>query len=584
MKHLRCRFCPGVIGILAILTLLYDVGFEQSEFMDSLISTFYLFFLLFIVIGIPIRYILSFPKKQRLVIWITDLLFWGVCLLVIINRIVYSVSEAVLIPGMVLKIWLVPLFIINLIREVSRVDRLFKNRKINPALLFAGSFFLLCLTGSLLLMMPKANHAGISFTDAFFTSTSAVCVTGLVVVDTGSHFTPFGQVLILILIQLGGIGIMTFTSVFVFFFKGGTSFQNLIIMGDLASENKFANVFNTLLKIVVFTLLIEAAGAVLIYFNLTDPGLSVPGGRLFFSVFHSISAFCNAGFSNLSQSLSDIHFRFNYPLHLVIALLIILGGLGFPVAINIYSYLKNWIKQWMPKTKAKQLIYSPARIISLNTRIVAVTSLVLVLAGTLSFYLLEFNNTLSEHQGIGKLVTAFFGAVTPRTAGFNSVDTGNLHLPTIALVIVLMWIGASPASTGGGIKTSTIALAVLNVMSIVRGRSRINFYRREISSLSVNRAFAIIVLSLLVIGSSAFLLTLTEPGKAFSDLIFEVVSAFSTVGLSTGITADLTPAGKYVIILTMFVGRVGTLTLLVAFFRNPRTSLFKFPSEGVLIN
>jgi len=575
---------PLINGLLAVLTLLFDVGFEQGGPLVYILDHLYLLYLLVIVLSVPFRYILITPENQKFRVWAIDAVLWCFYVLIFICRIFIVFKDRILLHPLELKIWLVPVFTIYLIRELSRFAFWSKNKKINPAFLFVVSFFTLIMAGTLLLLMPRATHSGIGLTNAIFTSTSAVCVTGLTVVDTGTYFTRFGQTIILILIQLGGLGIMTFTSFFVFFFKGGASYQSIILIGNLTSEGKIARVFNTLLKILIFTISFEAAGMVLIYFSLGESAAMFTGNRLFFSVFHAISAFCNAGFSTLSQSFFDINFRFNYTLHLVIALLFIIGGLGFPVIINLYSYLKHLVINKMIKPGRKRKPVYLAHIINLNTRIVVLTSLLLTGAGTIAFLLLEYNHTLSEHHGIGKLAAAFFSAVTPRTAGFNTVNTGNLQFPTLVMVIMLMWIGASPASTGGGIKTSTFALSALNALSLIRGRSRVEFFRREIPGSSLNRASAFVILSLMVIGLTVFVLLLSDPQKAFSDIVFEVVSAFSTVGLSRGITGDLSVPGKYMIIVTMFTGRVGTLTLLVAFFRKLKSMKYRYPSEEILIN
>ncbi|MBN1925980.1 MAG: ATPase, partial [Prolixibacteraceae bacterium] len=225
-----------------------------------------------------------------------------------------------------------------------------------------------------------------------------------------------------------------------------------------------------------------------------------------------------------------------------------------------------------------------AHAFSLNTKLVLYTTLILLIIGTVMFYSLEYRNTLAEHKGIGKLITAFVGAATPRTAGFNTVDTSAISIPTAMFIILLMWIGASPASTGGGIKTSTFALAILNTVSLVRGKDKVELNRRQIPEISIRRSYAFMFLALFFIGMATFLLFKSEPEKKASDLIFEVFSAFSTVGLSRGITDDLSITGKYIITLTMFIGRIGALTFLSSFMRKSTGKLFKYPTEGILIN
>jgi Trk-type K+ transport system membrane component len=306
--------------------------------------------------------------------------------------------------------------------------------------------------------------------------------------------------------------------------------------------------------------------------------------NVFFAVFHSISAFCNAGFSTLSNSFYDIGYRFNYSLHFVIAMLFIVGGLGFPVIINLYSWAKHYfVNRLLRLNKRREVLYK-AHVISLNTKLVLYTTIVLLITGTLFFLVLENNNTLAEHHGIGKLITAFFGAATPRTAGFNTIDTSLIGLPTLMFIVFLMWIGASPASTGGGIKTSTFTLALLNAFSLAKGKKRMEINKREIPEISINRSFAFVFLSLIFIGSMTFLLLIIEPEKIATDIIFEVVSAFSTVGLSRGITGDLSSVGKFLIVLTMFIGRIGALTFLTSLIKQTKEKLNQYPTENILIN
>jgi len=307
------------------------------------------------------------------------------------------------------------------------------------------------------------------------------------------------------------------------------------------------------------------------------PGL---GDRIFFSMFHSVSGFCNAGFSTLTNNFYELGYRFNYPLHLTVAFLIIIGGIGFPIMFNFAKYLKYIFRHQIFK---KNHIHSPW-IININTRIVLVTTLVLLVVGTGLIYIFEYNNTLAEHGAFGKIVTAFFGAVTPRTAGFSSVDYSKLHMSTVLLLYVLMWIGASPASTGGGIKTTTLVISVLNAIGLARGKDRIECYGREISDSSIRRAYAQILFSLFAIMMSVFLVTYFDPLLDFKSIVFECISAFGTVGLSLGITAKLSAASKLVITITMFVGRISLLTILASFLKQVKFMKYKYPSEDLTIN
>jgi Trk-type K+ transport system membrane component len=271
-------------------------------------------------------------------------------------------------------------------------------------------------------------------------------------------------------------------------------------------------------------------------------------------------------------------------LHLIISFLIILGGLGFPIVFNLFRYLKlKVITAFLFLLRRKNTITTP-RLININTRIVLITSFVLTVLGAVAFYILEYNNTLANHNQIGKIITAFFGSVTTRTAGFNTVDTGALNLHTILIIMFLMWVGASPASTGGGIKTSTFAVAILNTISIARGKTRLELFNREIPNSSVERAYAIILLSIFVISISILLISFFDSDKGLLNISFECISAYATVGLSRGITADLSSASKLVLILTMFIGRVSMLTLLIALFKRVSTEAYRLPTENILIN
>ncbi|MCB0607748.1 MAG: ATPase [Lewinellaceae bacterium] len=578
LKIRYVRKIPGLIpfwlGLIAVFTAIYDLGFDNTQKVQNELLWIYDVAIIVGIASLLIRYFADAQRNRRIVrlFDLISLVFLSVLLVHIIGWIRLPVFHR--------RLWTYMAVLLVFIREFSSLEIRIKRTFINPAQLFIASFFLMVSAGAALLMLPKATHDGISLIDALFTSTSAVCVTGLIVVDTGTYFTDFGLLIILFLIQIGGLGIMTFASYFSYFFKGGSTYENQLMLHDMTNTEKIGEVFSTLKKIILLTLGIEATGAVLIFTTLDPKLFSALGDRIFFSVFHSVSSFCNAGFSTLGNSLYEETYRFNYPLHLIIALLFILGGIGFPIAFNFMSYIKHLLIRRLSSGKER---YKPW-VINLNTRIVLITTGILLIGGTILFYIFEYDNTLAEHNGFGKVVTAFFGAATPRTAGFNSVDLTKLHFSTIMVTFLFMWIGASPASTGGGIKTSTIAIATLNFLSIARGKSRVEVFRREVSDISIRRAFAIISLSLIVIGFSIFLIATFDSGKDLLSIAFESFSAYSTVGISLGITPQLNPAGKVIIILTMFIGRVSMLSILVALFRKVKSTKYKYPTEEILIN
>lgn len=450
----------------------------------------------------------------------------------------------------------------------------------NPAIVFVGSFMILAISGAFLLMMPSATTNGITFTNAIFTATSAVCVTGLAVVDTAKDFTVIGQSIILVLIQLGGIGILTFTSFFAFFFRGGSTFKEGLNTKDFIAQEGLKDVFRAALNVVIFTISVEIVGAAFIYSSILDnPGVS---NKFFFSIFHSISAFCNAGFSIFSSGLYDSSIRFHYYFQWIIMVLIIFGGLGHNIVFNFYQYLKTYVIELFDK----KIIHKQVPIITLNTKIVIYTTIILLFSGWIFLFISEYNNTMLEHTTtFGKITNAAFNSVTPRTAGFNTIDFTQMTVPSLLFVIFLMWIGASPASTGGGIKTSTFALATLNIFAVAKGKNRIQFRGRRISSESTSRAFAILCISLIVIGISIMALLILEPnGTPLLTVAFECFSAFSTVGLSLNFTPTLSEPSKYVIIATMFIGRIGMLNLMIGLLRQMNHQFYEYPKENILIN
>jgi len=450
----------------------------------------------------------------------------------------------------------------------------------NPAIVFVGSFFTIIIIGAFLLMLPRATIEGISFTDALFTATSAVCVTGLTVLNTSTDFTIVGQSIIITLIQIGGLGILTFTSFFAFFFRGSSSFKEGLNVSNFIAQDSIKDVLKAALNVVIFTISIELIGAAFIYSSIIDV-LEIEN-KLFFSIFHSISAFCNAGFSTIESGLSESFIQFNYYMQWVVIVLVVFGGLGYNIIFNFYQYIKTYVLEFLDRKR----IHKQISIMTLNSKIVLYTTGILLLGGFVFLYLSEMNNMLNLHNTyFGKITTTAFNAVTPRTAGFNTMDFTQYTVPSLLFIIFLMWIGASPASTGGGIKTSTFALATLNIVSIARGKSRIQLFGRRISSESTARAFAILCISLIIIGSAILSLLIFEPkGTDLLTVVFECFSAYSTVGLSLNFTPTMSEPSKYVIILTMFIGRIGMLNLMIGLLRQINHQFYEYPKENILIN
>lgn len=564
-----------VISLLCLFSVFLYFGSKVDSIVTFYFQLFIKLGLVFGVVTLLIRYFKE--RKFDFSVLASDVFFLVFFLLIIFNK-NHSIS---FFKGN-LSFVLGALFLF--IREFSTLSINYKRKVLNPAQLFIISFLGIIFLGAFCLQLPNATTEKISFLDALFTATSAVCVTGLNVVDIEYTFTTFGKVIIMILIQIGGLGIMTFASYFSYFFKGSSSYENTLVLGELTSENKIGEVFRTIRKILILTSLIVLIGAVSIYFTTPSDNFSSFLSHVFFSIFHSVSAFNNAGFSTLSAGLYDDTLKFNYSFQLIIACLIIFGGLGFPIVFNVIRFFKYKLNLLFNRFFDVKKVEHVPWVINLNTRIILITTFILLVVGTIVIYFFEYNGVLNGHNDFGKIVTAFFAAVTPRTAGFSSVNMADLSFPTIMFTILLMWIGASPASTGGGIKTSTFAIATLNFISLAKGKDRIEINRREVADISVRRAFAIISLSLAVIGLSVLILVKIEPDKSFIHLSFEAFSAFSTAGLSINLTPRFGEGGKIVLICLMFIGRISTLTMLIAIFRKTKYKNYKYPKEEILIN
>lgn len=570
-------FWASVLGMFAFI---FDFGFSQSTLIQQIIDGFYFLVIALGLTSTSARYYEN-PDLLKRKVAIFDII--SVAYTLYIFYMYLFVGEAFK-TDLILEnpLWVVLAVILSFFREFSEQRLNLTRTYFNPAQIFILSFLTIIILGSLLLMLPKATHNGISFVDALFTSTSAVCVTGLIVVDTATYFTLFGQSIILFLIQIGGLGILTFASYFSYFFKGGSTYENQLTLSEMTNSQKIGDVFSTLKSIIVITAIVESTAAVFIFFTLDNTLFYNFSEKAFFSIFHSISAFCNAGFSTLGNSMYETGFKFNYPLQLIIIFTFVLGGLGFPIVVNIVRFIKHRLIN-MLRFNAKAKTHKPW-VLNMNSRITLVTTFSLTAIAFILFLLLEYNNTLAEHSFFGKLVNALFGAATPRTAGFNSVDMTALAFPTVMITFLLMWIGASPASTGGGIKTSTFAIATLNILSLAKGKQRIEVFRREIADISVKRAFATIALSLIVIGSGIVLITIFDPEKGLLNIAFESFSAYSTVGLSLGITGNLSTVSKCIVIAIMFVGRVSMLSVIVAVFKKIKHKNYRYPSEEITIN
>lgn len=483
-----------------------------------------------------------------------------------------NLRDSIFLALLIVRILII---IITIITNVEGKDFLIGSLKLRPAQSFVIGFLLLILTGALLLSLPVSVNEGesINFINSLFTSTSAVCVTGLIVVDTGTYFSTFGQIIILILIQLGGLGIMTFGSFLAILIGNKIPLYNKTSTLEIYDQSSF-NTLKALIKtIIIGTFLIEIVGAVILFFSIDT---TMFGGSLYeksyFSIFHSISAFCNAGFSLNSDNL--IRYTSNIGVNISIMSLIVLGGIGFPVMLNLRNYFRYIIKTRIRKRESENVI------MKLQTKIVLTVTISLIFIGTLLFGIFEWNGVMEGGSTLVKIMQSFFHAITPRTAGFNTLDTGAFKEFTYLLLIILMFIGASSGSTGGGIKTTTFFVLFSTCGSVLRGNKKVKTFKNKINQNTIYRAIAILISYLSVVFIATFILLVTEKFNML-QILFEVISAIATVGLSTGITFDLSNIGKLIIVIVMFTGRIGVLTFLYVFVKPKPERGIEYP-EGSL--
>ena len=479
--------------------------------------------------------------------------------------------------------------VVRLMIQTVETQRKLAHTRFKPAHLLVASFVFIILIGTVLLYSPRATprEAPASFVDSLFTATSATCVTGLIVRDTGKDFTPFGQTVILVLIQIGGLGLMTFAAFFAMILGVGMGIKDRMVMQDVLNEQTLGRVAGLIVYILVLTFVVEAVGAALLY-PVWKGDLST-GGRIYTSVFHSISCFCNAGFCLYSSSFK--HYHGSTYLNAVACLLIVLGGLGFAVHRNLLRVLRTaWRKLPLPFSRRRLLEPTQRLKLSLHTKIVLWVTVVLIVGGAVVVWLLERDGVMQGMSAREQVLASTFQSVTARTAGFNTVDTSKLSNASLVFVSLMMFIGASPGSTGGGIKTVTFAMLLIAIVTAMRHRPNFEAFHRTISKTLINRAVVVATLAAAVIVTSTILLCCFEQHTMIGgtpvrlrQAFFEVFSAFGTVGLSTGITPMLTSAGKIVIIITMLVGRIGPLTLVVALAQRPGRSDYDYPEENIMI-
>lgn len=443
----------------------------------------------------------------------------------------------------------------------------YKYLKLKPVQILALGFAALILVGTIILMLPISSSNGrtTSFLDALFTATSATCVTGLVVVDTGTYWSTFGQIIIMLLVQIGGLGFMTFSTLIAILLGKRVGLRERLIMKEAYNTFNIQGLVKLVIYVLIITFTIEGVGAIILstqFARVYDFGTAI-----YYGIFHSISSFCNAGFNLFGNFSGYTGYVTNPVVSLTAAFLIVIGGLGFFVIAEIIDHKKR-------------------RKYSLHTKVVVVTTIFLIVVGSILFFIFEYNNskTFGELSIIDKIIASIVASVAPRTAGISTVSTANMTIASQFLIVILMFIGASPGSTGGGIKTTTMVILFMTIGSLINGREDTEIFKKRINKSSVFRAIAITFISFTLVAVVTMILSVTENGS-FMEVLFEATSAFGTVGLTLGLTPALTPIGKIAIIITMYAGRLGPLTLVLAFIYKQKISntSIRYPEDKIIV-
>lgn len=439
-----------------------------------------------------------------------------------------------------------------------------KKIRLNGVQILALGFLIVIIIGAIILSLPISSRTGepTNFLDAIFTSTSAVCVTGLITLDTSTHWSVFGQTVIITLIEIGGLGFMSFGVLISLILGKKITLRERLVMQEAMNTYSIQGLVKMVKYVLIFTMSVQFFGALLLSTQFV-PEYGI-GRGIFYSIFHSISAFCNAGFDLFGTSL--VGYSSNSVVILVISALIIIGGLGFTVLLEIYEF------KGMKK-------------LSLHSKLVLITTAILVFGGAILMLIFEYNNvdTIANMNIKDKLLNSFFASVTPRTAGFNSISTSGMTLASKFLTIILMFIGGSPGSTAGGLKTVTFGILVLTVICVIKGREDTEVFGRRFTKEIVYKSFTLLFIGVSLVIFSTMILSYTEVGVSFIDLLYETTSAFGTVGITLGLTPNLSSIGKVLIMLMMYFGRVGPLTVMLALTRKRKKSGYKYPEGKILI-
>lgn len=568
-----------VVAVLAMGNVIWQIGFSFSADSAQWLITANKGLIVIYALILVYRLGASLIQTRRATTW--QILY----LVALWTYVLYDVS------GTSLE-WLEYRYVVDAILvmaatyDVSTFGISFLTRKSSPTMLFAGSFVILIVIGTGLLLMPRCHYDDLTFLQALFTSTSALCVNGLSVVDVATGFTHFGQTIIIILVQVGGLGVMTFTCFFALSLSSKGSLHGSMVIKDIVSADNISDIFQTLKHIMYVTFIIEGLSIWVLYYYFRDafPGAS-QHDVIFFAVFHGISAFCNAGISNIEGGLVNPAIAHSNLLHITIAATVVFGGAGFPLQSAAIKWVKSRIVNITRRLTGRrpELGESHLRLINANNRLTFYTHMLLLLVGTLFFLVSEADHTQAGFTLTERVTGSFFTSACARTAGFTYTDMMSYSGPSVIILIVLMWIGCAPMSTGGGIKVTTFAIGVLNLRSVLTGRDSIEVFGRRISPVSVRKAFAAMTLSVVAIIISTILLKIAMPGVELTRLWFESFSALGTVGLTLDLTPELNTMAQLVIIVDMFIGRIGIMAFLLIFITPGPPQRYKYPLENIMI-
>ena len=577
-------------SILLIVGVVYEHGFTISEVEAHQLQRLYHGVWIVFLVDVTLRILLEYKDTRRTfskLTWILTILLYLTLIPVIFHR-----PEE---EGAILQFWeflhgkayhLVLLLVFSFFSLSNGLVRLL-GRRTNPSLILAASFLIIIMIGTGLLMLPRCTVNGISWGRlAVHIHQCGVCH-GADVCRCGIHFLPRPVfVVIILLIQIGGLGVMTLTSFFAMFFMGNTSLYNQLVVRDMVSSNSLNSLLSTLVYILAFTLVIEGIGMLAIWETSTDDGMDLQE-ELAFSAFHAISAFCNAGFSTLPGNLGNplVMTGAQPVLHLYISADYFRGVSGFPILVNfkdiiLYHLRRLWhfLRTWHWDGKRFYHLYN------LNTKIVLIVTFLLLVLGTVGIAVFEWNAAFAGMSVADKWTQAFFNATCPRTAGFTSVDLAGLEVQTLLIYLFLMWVGGGSQSTAGGIKVNAFAVVVLNLVAVLRGTERVEVFGRELSHDSIRRSNATVVMSFGVLLLFIFIISILEPGTSLLAITFECVSALSTVGSSLNLTPRLGDDSKLLVALLMFVGRVGLITLMLGIIKQKKHTKYQYPSGQIIIN